>query len=332
MNIYLTFDYELFLLKPPENIDHSLIEPTFQLNKLLNKYKVNATYFVDAGYLYSLNKYKKKYPKLVNDYNKVVAQIKMLESSGNEIGLHIHPHWEDSYYDGSKWKICHNRYKLSDFSIQEANSIVVKYYILLQSLLIKNILSYRAGGWCLYPFSNIRDALLDCGIFIDSSVFHGGYCNNATHYYDFRAFSSKEVWRFHSDPSIIDSCGEFIELPITSYRLSPVLYWKLLFIKVFQKMIGLVFINKIGYAIKPSFNDILRKLFFPSFHAVSVDSLKSQYLHLSYLHTKNQKVNQFNIIGHPKCLSKKSFVHLEKLLQEGIKSGDEFKTISSIIN
>lgn len=332
MNIYLTIDYELFLLKPPGNIDYSLINPTIKLNDLLKKYKVNATYFVDAGYLFALNRQKKIFPKLNNDFNKIVNQIKLLESSGNEIGLHVHPHWEDCYYDGHKWKMNHSRFKLADFTKEEATSILVKYYILLQSLLFNKIHSYRAGGWCLEPFSNIRDALIDCEIFIDSSVFPGGFSNNSTHKYDFRKYPSKEIWKFNIDPHLEDNNGIFTELPFTSYKLSPFLYWKILTHKIFFKLIAKLGTSKTGHAVNPSLKEIINKLFFKSHHAVSVDSFKSAYLEETYLKHKKMNSLHFNIIGHPKCFSNKTYLHIESLLQAGINAGDSFQTISSIIN
>lgn len=330
MKIYLTLDYELFLMNPSENIEYSLIDPTNKFNDILKKYNVNATYYVDAGYLFALNKQKKTFPKLNSDFNKIVSQIKNLELSGNEIGLHVHPHWEDSYYNGHKWIMNHSRYKLADFTKEEATSILVKYYILLQSILKYKILSYRAGGWCIEPFSNIRDALIDCEIFIDSSVFVGGFCCNKTHKYDFSKYPNKETWKFNSDPHLEDSNGLFTELPFTSYQLSPIIYWKILVNKLFLKFFNVLYNNKSGDAINPSFKDILEKLFFKSFHAVSIDSFKSSYLKNIYFKQKKEKTSNFNIIGHPKCFSNKTYLHVDYLIKTAINSGDSFQTISSI--
>jgi hypothetical protein len=330
MNLYLTLDYELFLMIPPDNIEHSLIDPTNKFNNILKKYNVNATYYVDAGYLFALNKQKKDFPKLNDDFNKVVSQLQNLELSGNDIGLHVHPHWEDCYYNGCKWIMNHSRYKLADFTKEEATSILVKYYILLQSILKYKIQSYRAGGWCIEPFSNIRDALIDCEIFIDSSVFIGGFCNNKTHQYDFRKYPKKETWKFNSDPYLEDPNGLFTELPFTSYQLSPILYWKILFNKLISKFSNTLYNNKSGHAINPSFEDVLKKLFFKSFHAVSIDSFKSSYLKSIYLKQKINNTSNFNIIGHPKCFSEKTYLHVDSLIQTAINSGDSFQTVSSI--
>ena len=140
MEIFLTLDYELFLFNPGNNVDQSLIDPTNKLISMLNKHQIKAIFFVDVGYLVALSKQKDNYPKLSSDYYKIVKQLKYLESQGHELGLHIHPHWEDCYFDGNKWKIDLSRYKLADYTKLEAESIFTKYYDALQSLSIKKII------------------------------------------------------------------------------------------------------------------------------------------------------------------------------------------------
>ncbi len=328
INIYLTLDYELFLLKPGNNIDFSLINPTFDLVKVLNKYQFKAIFFVDAGYLYALNKYKDKYLNIEKDYTKIINQLKILESQGHEIGLHVHPHWEDCFYNGDEWKVNLNRFKLSDFTKEEARDIFNKYYKNLQFHFINKIISYRSGGWCLEPFSFIRESMKDNGIFIDSTVVPGASYKSKTHSYDYRLFPKKDIWRFNHEPSIIDELGYFIEVPCTPHKLTQIYFWK--------KLLN-IFHNKFkqtpnGEAIKPSIFGLFKKLIFKTVDAVSIDAQKSDFLLNTFkIVEKDQKYN-FCIIGHPKCFTSDTYKNLDDFIVYIINKGYTLTTFSKSLS
>src|SRR4051812_23057907 len=119
INIFITLDYELFFGSKPGSQENAIIYPTKQLLVILNKHKAKASFFVDSGYLLKLKEYKVKYPDLEKDYEEISDQIKSLSADGHDIQLHIHPHWEDSYYDGNKWIINTERYRLNSFSEED---------------------------------------------------------------------------------------------------------------------------------------------------------------------------------------------------------------------
>src|ERR1700733_6978930 len=100
MDIFITLDYEIYFGSDPGTVAKCIIEPTTMLINIAKKHDVRFSFFVDCGFLLKLDEFRKKYPVLENDYIAVVSQIKKLSSSGHDIQLHIHPHWEDSYYDG----------------------------------------------------------------------------------------------------------------------------------------------------------------------------------------------------------------------------------------
>ena len=51
MNIYFTFDYELFFGSNSGTIENCIVKPTNELIKIANKYNVKFTFFVDSGFL-----------------------------------------------------------------------------------------------------------------------------------------------------------------------------------------------------------------------------------------------------------------------------------------
>ena len=225
MNIYITLDYELFFGKNSGNLNQCIINPTNKLITILNKYNIKATFFVDVGYIVKLQEYKKQYPNLEKDYQLISNQIKDLAKNGHGIELHIHPHWEDTSYDGKKWRFNTTRYKLTDFNENEILDIVTKYKNVLETISEKTITTYRAGGWSIQPFKNIGKALAKNNIFIDSTVYPKGYYNSKSQSFDFRKSpSTKTIWNFSKDPAIEDKNGVFTEIPISSIKVSPLFF------------------------------------------------------------------------------------------------------------
>ncbi len=320
MQIFITLDYELYLQEPAENIDLSLIEPTTQFLHILSEYNLKSVFFVDAGYLYALKRQKSLFPKLESDYNKLVAQIKHIQTLGHEIALHIHPHWQDCTFTGTEWKMDLTRYKLADFPKKEAAEIFKIYYAELKELVSGKIVSYRSGGWCLEPFDYIRDAMKDAGIYIDSTVYEGGYSKTDTHYFDFREYPKKEIWRFSIDPSIEDPNGEFLELPAVSHKLSPLLYWRVLF----NTLKGKSSKNNTGKGVRPSFKEVCKKLLFKTLDPVSIDSYKSAMLLKTFKENEFTARRFFCVIGHPKCFTNLTYQNLHAFIRYALSKGHQF--------
>lgn len=327
MNIYLTLDYEPYLQKPGDDIYTTLIFPTNKFHDILFKYNCKSILFVDAGFLIALDRQKNQYTKISNDFNLIQAQLLHLISQGHEIGLHIHPHWEDCYFDGSIWNMNLKKYKLADFSKKNAADLFLKYFHFLSNILPSTkIISFRAGGWCLEPFNYIRDAMIECGIFIDSSVFFGGYKKNKTHNYDYRNYPSKDIWKFSVDPSMEDVNGSFIEIPFTTNRIYPTVYWRMFFKKIFDTLDN----KNNGFGVQPTLYEVFEKLFLSSIHAVSMDSFKSTLLIPTLKSSLENKRNNFCIIGHPKCFTDLTYINLDFFLEYAIASGNTINTFSQL--
>jgi len=312
MNIFITLDYELFFGSKTGTVEHSLINPTNRLLKIGNKYGVKFSFFIDIGYIIKLEKFKSKYYQLQNDYDLLAEQIKKLSENGHDIQLHIHPHWEDSFYDGQKWHVETYRYRLHDFSESEILAIVTNYKRTLERLVDKPVFAYRAGGWCLQPFEKIKDALQKNGIWLDSTVYKNGLADRYTHFFDFRNMPNKEIWKFDNDPLIENKDGFFTEIPISSLNVSPLFFWKMAFIRKFganqHKFLG------DGYGIGASKKDILRMLLKPSNIVVSIDGYRSSLLQRAIAYYEKKKRKYMVLIGHPKMQSEFSLKKLQTFL------------------
>jgi len=326
MNIFITLDYELFFGNNSGTVENCIINPTIKLLNILDANNIKAVFFVDVGYLVKLEEYKNKYQNLEKDYQLITNQIKKLANEGHSIELHIHPHWEDTIYNGKKWIFNTSRYKLTDFSENEILNIVTKYKNTLENISNKPIVAYRAGGWSIQPFNKIGKALEKNNIFIDSTVYPNGYYNSKHQSFDFiKAPKNITKWNFSNNPAIEDKNGIFIEIPISSIKVSPLFFWKFALTKIVKlkkhQAIG------DGSAIKLNNNQIKKLLLKSSYTVVSIDGYKSSLLNKSLKKYSKLKENNSNLvlIGHPKAFTPFSLKTLSKFISKN-KNNHKFVT------
>lgn len=312
MKIFLTFDYELFFGSVSGSVERCLLLPTNDLLKLAEKKNVQYTFFVDIGFIIQAE----KYPELQSEVEKVKNQLQDIIAKGHDIQLHIHPHWEKAIYANGKWVMnTKGAYKFSDFSLDEIEEIFTRYKNRLESLINRKVEVYRAGGWCVQPFSLIKDICIRLNIVADSSVFVGGYLMTEDYQVDFTDAPSKSKYRFEDDVCVEDVNGRFIEFPISSYRYSPSFYWQLYGLgKLFPKRHKMIgdgkFISQGGRKLQTLTN-------FTNNH-VSSDGYYAKKLNQALLKSLNLGHEEMVVIGHPKgntsySLSKlKNFIELNQ--------------------
>ncbi len=249
--------------------------------------------------------------------NKMLSQVKrhvqLLARNGHEIALHVHPHWEETTWRNDVWVFSGTRYQLRDFSDDEISEIFVSYTNILRDLTEGGIHSYRAGGFCIEPFDRIRNVLTGLELLIDSSVVPGAVLKDDDKGFDFSAAPDAGWWRFDKSPLIPDANGRFIEIPITPQKLPLTHYWGRLFAKISGReppeTIGDGRAKRIGNA------EILRRLAGTSRVAeLSIDSPKVAQLLASRQRRRQRDVWQ--IMGHPKLLSRASLVYLAKFMEQ----------------
>lgn len=312
MQVHLTFDYELFFGTDSGSAEKCILEPTEFLLGLCEKYGVHMTFFVDAGYLYALQRQQEE-PVLAETLTRISRQLRRLIDLGCQIGLHIHPHWEQSFYADGKWNIrTDNAYKLSDFPDAEANDIVEKYNAVLREATGATPKVYRAGGWCIQPFSQISATLKKLGILVDSTVFPGGKFTSEHYSFDFSSVPLfSDAYRFNDNECIPDKKGDFLEIPIASWRYNPLFYWQLYgwgrMVPSQHKMLGDGhFLAQPGRkkSVLTSFTD----------NHVSSDGYYAKLLHRQAKVYERKNVAHFVVIGHPKSLTKYSMRKLEQFI------------------
>lgn len=323
MNIFVTFDYELYFGARTGTVERCMTGPTEMLTEMANRHGVKLCHFVDIGFLLRLEAEMKKHPSLSGDHALICRQLERLNSEGHDLQLHIHPHWEDSYYDGDKWICDVRRYKLADFSSAEVSDIVHRYYQRLAAFTdTTNINAYRAGGWCVQPFDILRTPLREKGIRIDSSVFANGHYQSEQYAYDFRGAPLAGRWKFEMDPMTPAEDGSFTEIPISSIHNSPLFYWRLFLLGRINphqhKPLG----DGVPVAAPGQRFGLLTRW---TYNTVSVDGYNASLLHRALRQHQRLKKSDMVIIGHPKALTRYGLGALERFIQRQ-KSAHRFTT------
>ncbi|WP_295799697.1 polysaccharide deacetylase family protein [uncultured Microbulbifer sp.] len=324
MRVLLTFDYELFFGRQTGTPQACMIHACDRLLQVLDAYAAKAVFFVDASYLVRLRDYSGRSVRLERDYADVIDHVRWLESCGHQIQLHVHPHWFDSSYDGHSWNMVTDRYRLTQWSSQEITKLVSRCAQELNAHLKHKAFVFRAGGWCVQPFSPIARALLSNGITADSSVYHGGQAASATHQFDFRSAPQHASWQFNTDPCQPDRQGAFTELAISSLRVSPFFYWRFALSRLFgakhrHRSFG------DGRAIENGHSHLLHLLTHYSHMAVSVDGYKSTLLRHAYQQAQRKHLSHFVAMGHPKSLTPCSLENLRAWLGDIYASGGQLE-------
>lgn len=323
MQIYLTFDYEIYFGDRSGSVEKCMLEPTRLLTEMADKHGVHLCHFADIGFLVKMEEEMKKYPSLQKDHAALCTQMEALWKTGHDLQLHIHPHWEDSYYDGNQWVCKVDRYKLDDFSDEEITSICKRYKKRLEQFTGPNeIYTFRAGGWCIQPFTRFKKALSDNGICVDSSVFANGHYESDLYNYDFRNAPLKGKWKFSDDPIVEDEEGPFTELPISSIHNSPLFYWRLFLLGRLNPYQHKPLGDGIPVAAPGQRLKILSRW---THNTVSVDGYNASLLWRAYRQHKKLQKDEMVVIGHPKALSRYGLKALEQFIIDK-KSENSFTT------
>lgn len=224
LNVYFTFDYELFVNDNTGDIDHCLIIPTNELLNMLERYSVHVTFFIDMAYAYRLNELIKDYPVLESDFIKFCNQVKNIKERGHEIALHLHPQWFYAKYDGNKWVMDFDHYKLSDMPEKDADEKFDACCNLLRTISDFDVKTFRAGGFSIQDYKGFYHALKRNGIINDSSVLFGEKQITRLHNYDYTSLSNAEVYNFDVNLLQPATDGFYKEFPISTQRMSLLRY------------------------------------------------------------------------------------------------------------
>lgn len=198
IDIILSFDYELPLGGILKSFEHSLFSPTEKLLNVVDKLNVPIVLFADI-----LSYIKFKDYNISDYFIPFEEQLIKFIKKGQDVQLHIHPHWLETTIKGKLFKPS-KKFTLSDFSNgnypENIAGIIETGFKSLTDICIKGddnykCIAYRAGGYDLFPnTADILKALYDCGIRIDSSISRGYYFKSDTSYVNYRKVPKLPNW------------------------------------------------------------------------------------------------------------------------------------------
>ena len=315
MKVWLTFDYELFFGTPTGTVEKCMLEPTERLLELSEKFNAPFTYFVDAGFLLKLHELGGSFPELLDQHQQIAEQLNRLIAKGNDVQLHIHPHWELTDYHDGRWIIPQDRgYRLDEFNKQEAHEIFTKYKNHLDGIIGRKTNAYRAGGWCIQPFMHIQDAFLKNKMHYDSSVVPGMEFNAGVYKIDFtNAPMDLDMWCFDIDPVAVNRNGRFVEVPISATEYRPWFYWELYLRGRLNKKKHR-FVGDGSYIPQPGRK--WQTLTQSQWNHVSCDGFYAKKLKPVTQNFIDRKRQHLVIIGHPKSMTEYSFDKLGRYLNK----------------
>lgn len=309
--LILSQDYELFF-GDSGTLEKCLFEPCDVLLDFASRRGIALTFYVDAGMLCRARELSVKVPRLQKLCDRVRAHVESLAEAGHEIGLHVHPHWQDTHYGDDGWDFGNTRYQLRDFSDAEIAEIFDRYTAELNALCDGRVSTYRAGGFCVEPFARIREQLLSNGIDVDSSVVPGAELVDPDKGFDFTAAPADDHWRFSNSPSIRDDAGDFLEVAITPVTLGITHYWRRLFARLSGHRPPGSFGDGRSKAIGRT--EVLRRLAGAGrVSELSIDAAKADRLpSLAAGETRAA----WHVMGHPKLLGAASLDYLGKFIEQ----------------
>lgn len=335
MNIYITFDYEVYLGTETGTVEHCMIIPTDKLREVSHKYNMYYTFFVDVLFILKMKEYIEYVPSLECDYYKIVDQLKSLSNEGHDLQLHIHPQWYYSSYDVKKtaWNLDFDHYKISDCSLCDVEIMFYKSCEFLHDITGKNPIAYRAGGYSFPKDKKLLMVLSKHNLKKDSSVLMLEKSNTRFQSYNYTKINKFETYFFDDDINIPRENGFFKEYPISAIIIPHIYRFfvnKYLFLscknelKIFGdgKGIGCKLSNEERYQ-KSTFNKLTNKIAMRA----SLDFTNSYWLDMIKRNVKKNNQHLLVIIGHPKMLTMYSLKKLDSFLSN-LGKDDKVKIFS----
>lgn len=331
MKILLTLDYELCLNDFVGTVDECLIVPMQKFHQVCDLFGVRATIFVDAAYLYMLDKLHTQWPMLKEDYEKVKENIQWLEEQGYDIELHIHPQWYYSIYNETGWHLDWNHYKLSTAPYEESLVLFTESKNLLDSIIGRKTIAFRAGGYSIQQF-NYQDCFKRNGIIADSSVFTNNKVLTETHYYNYVG-APANTYRFTDCITSPDSIGVFYEFPIGVGKFPFVQYMRK------KRRIAQHSSQRWGNGGAEQNRSLYERIMknihrfkngfaLTKYPSASVDC--DTYGLLEDIFVQNKENDILTIIGHPKNISASSMDYLKNFIYKRFNEHIEFTTLKSL--
>lgn len=239
MSNILSFDYELFG-SGKGCVFANLINPTKSILKILSKFNIKATFFIEIFEVEAVIELKHKYAPDSYEFQAAVAlemQIDEMVYAGHDLQLHLHPQWLNASYEYGTWHLNHDLWRFSSLPDSEtkdglpSKSLAIEIGVRQLQNRVRRINpcyvchSFRAGAYNLGDTRSSIRALIDNGIRIDSSVCHGFFAHSALSQYDYTTTDKYKSYWFSFDSILngsdsLESSEQCLEIPMVTINSS----------------------------------------------------------------------------------------------------------------
>lgn len=247
-HLIFTTDYEIFG-NGTGSVEYCMIRPTETMAQTLEKHNARMTVFFDVCEYWA---FKAEYEKGVLKENLaglIESQIQDLTLRGHDIQLHFHPQWLDYSFDGSKWNLNFDLWRIGDLKYEDSEypERGLKELFKRGKETLENLLQpvrsdyrchiFRAGAWSMQPESDVLRAMKENGFDIDSTVVPGLKFEDEYTKYDFsKAPTSLPHWKIQNALHQSSELGQITEVPIFSAPTSFLTHLAFLQIKKNKKI------------------------------------------------------------------------------------------------
>ena len=228
--ICVSFDYELFMGENRCSEKEVLIDPTNKLMKSLSEIGISGTFFADVCCPVRYREFGRT--DFADLFDK---QLCDLVRGGQDVQLHIHPHWLKTTEIGSHIEFDSAFYRIHGWADGEdyhkVDEIVrngKEYLLRLLSPISPEYacIAFRAGGYCLQPEKKLIPILRRNGILIDSSVCRGFAHNGDGMFYDYKSEPKAINLYMNGEFGLSDNCAHSVpdgvfEVPVGGYATFP---------------------------------------------------------------------------------------------------------------
>lgn len=218
-NLIFTLDYEIHG-NGDGNPMELMVEPTYRLMTLLEKYGQRVTIMADVAEILRFKRYAAETGQ--DDYHvgEIETQLCDAIKRGHDVQLHIHSSYFKAQYKNGAFDQCIEEYNMAALPIERIDEMVGQCAAYLENLLkpIKKdykVWLFRAANWSMMPTENLYRVLVKHGITHDTSVYKGG-CQGGNVCYDYR-YAYDNLFAYPAAMTNInerDEKGQLIELPI----------------------------------------------------------------------------------------------------------------------
>ena len=218
-NLLWTLDYEIHG-NGDGNPMELMVEPTYRLMNLLEKYHQRLTIMADIAEILCFKRYLAETGH--DDYHVAEIEAQLCEAikRGHDVQLHVHSSYFKAVQKNGAFDQCIVEYNMAALPIERIDEMVAQCVTYLQTLLkpIKKdyrVWLFRAANWSMMPTENLYNVLVKHGITHDTSVYKGG-CQGGNVCYDYRE-AYDNLFAYPASVKNInerDEKGALIELPI----------------------------------------------------------------------------------------------------------------------